>query len=309
MKRFGLILLMLLLLPAAAFAAEAGSFRLDYFQGGAMGMRFLDITVDEGGAQLSLWANDAVTDFTLEQLDWFAPEAPAVTARYAAAELPAKHGLNITAELPEVLPTLRVRCIGADGTPECWYIACSGEDGAMLLLSAEDCGLPFDDDFNFAELADAEFVFSSGAGAWHTLGRVDESGLMTCEFTDADMGSTDDGFPGGTLYYCAFDVRLADPVRVNDFSWLLRAEDLTVDNDRFVTDPTAGVRYVPSTPYGLENAGTLLLYRPGTPVSLLTEDAASWLDRPWDSELKTLPYWVLYNPADGAAFCGWTAVE
>lgn len=68
-----------------------------------------------------------------------------------------------------------------------------------------------------------------------------------------------------------------------------------------------GTRYITSTPYGLDEAGEITVYLPGTPVSSLPQEALSWLTSApgfGDPENRpgTLPFTVLYNVAEGEAF-------
>ena len=65
--------------------------------------------------------------------------------------------------------------------------------------------------FSFADVADREFFFSSGAGGWCTVLYIDEDGSFEGNFRDSDMGSTGEGYPNGTLYYCDFKGRFTEP--------------------------------------------------------------------------------------------------
>ncbi|MBR4360859.1 MAG: hypothetical protein IKP32_09610 [Clostridia bacterium] len=120
--------------------AEAGSFRLDFFSGGAAGMRFTPVVVDEDAEPLVLTPRANVTGFVLEKLDWDDDTFSVAGAEplYAANILtPADH-LEIFCWFSDVLPDLRVRCLNESGEAECWYLFQSGMDGSLLLLSEEE---------------------------------------------------------------------------------------------------------------------------------------------------------------------------
>ena len=120
--------------------AVAGSFRLDFFQGGAAGMRFIDVIVDEDAADIVLLPQYTVTDFALEKVTWndetfqIASSSPL----YTADRLGPGDNLKITCWFSDVLPDLRIRCTNEAGDAECWYLFQSGFDGSLLLLSEEE---------------------------------------------------------------------------------------------------------------------------------------------------------------------------
>ncbi|MBQ7454961.1 MAG: hypothetical protein IJS53_00840 [Clostridia bacterium] len=116
-------------------AAVAGSFRLDFFQGGAAGMRFLPVVVEEDADPFVLMPRDTVTDFVLERLEWDFEGFTVASAEtvYAADVLEPGDNLLISSWFTDVLPTLRVRCVNAAGQAECWYLFQSGRDGSLML--------------------------------------------------------------------------------------------------------------------------------------------------------------------------------
>lgn len=127
--------------------AQAGSFRLDFFHGGAAGMRFTDVPVDDGAeTPVTLRLTAPVTQFVLERLAWD-EEAFTIAqteAIYAAPRLGPGDNLNLYCFFPDVLPALRIRCLNERGEAECWYLFQSGRDGSLLLLSEEEA-LPAED--------------------------------------------------------------------------------------------------------------------------------------------------------------------
>ena len=70
-----------------------------------------------------------------------------------------------------------------------------------------------------------------------------------------------------------------------------------------------GVRYVNSEPYGLEDAGELLIYSPESPADRLPEDFLFWVQAPYNwtpTEVGTLGLWGIYNTGEGYGFVGFT---
>ena len=124
--------------------AEAGSFRLEFFQGGAAGMQFIPVVVDEDAEPLVLMPLDDVTVFTLELLEWDTSgdwedwDVCDVTVLYSADTLSPGDNLLIYCYIPDMMPNLRFRYNDSDCQDQCWYISQSGRDGSLLLLSEDD---------------------------------------------------------------------------------------------------------------------------------------------------------------------------
>ena len=60
----------------------------------------------------------------------------------------------------------------------------------------------------FADLAEYQFEFCSGAGGWATDFTIDSDGHFSGEYHDSDMGVTGDGYENGTVYISVFDGHL-----------------------------------------------------------------------------------------------------
>lgn len=152
--------------------------------------------------------------------------------------------------------------------------------------------------FSFADVADLEFLFTSGAGGWGTRLYIHEDGSFDGAYHDSDF-ETGPGYPNGTYYCCEFSGRFARPEPVNDTTWRLRIEEMTVD--RLGEEIRDGVRYVYfDEPYGLEGAEELYLYAPGTKVAELPR---GYLDWAWlDQSAVELTGYGLYNQAGESGF-------
>ena len=166
----------------------------------------------------------------------------------------------------------------------------------------------------FAEDAEAEdsplrelegmlFEFSSGAGAWATEITLGEDGWFTGDYHDSEMGETGAGYPDGTIYVASFSGRLTVTGRAGEYGWTVKVEQLAQDpvEEEIILD---GTRYVRSEIYGIREGDEMILYAPGTPVSVLSEDMQFWAHL-WERENpETLDTWFLANEAAESGFAG-----
>ena len=146
------------------------------------------------------------------------------------------------------------------------------------------------------------FEFSSGVGAWGTELIVSDGGAFTGSYHDSEMGETGEGYPSGTLYGCSFHGQLSDPVQVNDYTWTVRIS-VELDEGQVPEAIEDEIRYVTTSPYGVENAETVTVYLPGTPVDSLPEDLLFWTHlQEIDPDASVLPYYTIWSEADEAGF-------
>lgn len=158
--------------------------------------------------------------------------------------------------------------------------------------------LSSEEDFSFADVADLEFIFSSGAGAWRTVLYIHEDGAFDGLYTDSDMGDLDpEAYPNGTRYICEFSGRFAAPVREDDYTWMLEVEELTYAEPFGKEELADGFRYVYSKAYGIAGAEGLFLFVPGAPLAELPEAYCGWVGY-YDltqTEETELPFYGLYD--------------
>ena len=153
-----------------------------------------------------------------------------------------------------------------------------------------------------------ELYFSSGVGGWSTGLSFDEEGWATLSYHDSEMGDTGVEYPHGTVYVCTCRVFFSDLVKISDYIYRARVSDMDMDGpevgESWIED---GVRYIFSTPYGLEEAYYVYFYLPGTPTTELPWEFLNWVRMPraWGTEIPTLlPFWGLYSESDGTGFSG-----
>lgn len=150
-----------------------------------------------------------------------------------------------------------------------------------------------------------EFCFASGVGGWSTELQIKADGSFSGNFHDSDMGDSDEGYPNGTVYFCSFTGQFSKLQKVNNYTYSVTVEELNeVPAAEEIED---GVRYIPSTPYGMCK-GEFLIYLPGAPLDELPEEFVWWVKAPVgikDDETM-LPWYGLYNVQEKL---GWFEIE
>ena len=152
--------------------------------------------------------------------------------------------------------------------------------------------------FSFADVADREFFFSSGAGGWCTVLYIDEDGTFEGNYHDSDMGSTGEGYPNGTLYYCDFKGSFTEPQKVNDYTYKFQIADISLADEVGKEENKDGIHYIYSDAYGLDDSEYFFMYLPGTPLAELSEEFLRWIGYYNGMEGTTdteLPFYALYN--------------
>lgn len=154
----------------------------------------------------------------------------------------------------------------------------------------------------FGTLPDT-FWFSSGAGGWSTELHIEADGSFYGLYHDSDMGDTGEGYPNGTQYICNFTGKFTTPQKVNEYTYAATLESLEQERPSGEEYYEDGVRYIASSPYGLDDPGQFMIYLPGTPIADLPEEFISWafLGEP---EGETLEFYGIYNVGGEEGFTG-----
>lgn len=169
------------------------------------------------------------------------------------------------------------------------------EDAAAEESSDESAEAPEEEEigFTWADVADQEFLFASGAGAWGTVMTIREDGSFEGNYHDSDMGDTGDGYPNGTAYYCDFNGKFSAPVKENDYTYRFELEDIRYADEPGLESITDEILYKYTEAYGLSEGRAFCVYLPGAPVDELPEDFLSWV---FYSDMdQTLPIYGIYN--------------
>lgn len=154
----------------------------------------------------------------------------------------------------------------------------------------------------FAQLPES-FFFSSGAGGWWTELYVGSDGTFYGQYHDSEMGSTGEGYPHGTCYICDFDGKFAEPVQVSEYVYATSIESINYEEEgkEYIEDE---IKYITSIPYGLDNAGEILIYLQGTPRAEIAEGFISWMPG-CEMTTETLDCYGIYNVKEETGFMGY----
>jgi hypothetical protein len=151
------------------------------------------------------------------------------------------------------------------------------------------------------------YYFSSGAGGWGTEVFMKDDWSFTGKFHDSDMGTTGEGYPYGTVYYCNFAGKFSEPELIGTNTYRMHLDQIEQEgtkDDEHIEDE---IRYVCSDPYGFDDGEDFILYAPGAPVSELPEDCimwAHWFIDPEKDDFVPEGLYLLYNENGKTAFVG-----
>ncbi len=141
-------------------------------------------------------------------------------------------------------------------------------------------------------------IYAGGSGAWNTTVTFEEDGLFTGRYYDWSdgEGKRGDGYPNGTEELCEFSGRFIIDEKVDDYTYVMKLDYLNIDGpkeERFED----GLRIIPSSPYGIEESKTFILFLPGCLVDNLPQSYVDWVGVPlgWYDPPETLPFYGLYN--------------
>ena len=147
-----------------------------------------------------------------------------------------------------------------------------------------------------------DLTFASGAGAWCTGLTLERDGSFAGVYHDSEMGDQGEGYPNGSCYISTFSGRFGDIRQVDDHTWAMSLEELTIQETPGEEWIEEGIRYIAAEAYGLEKGTEFLLYSPETPTEGLDDEFLTWWPR-WNVEdTGTLNFWGLLNQEMGYGF-------
>lgn len=141
-------------------------------------------------------------------------------------------------------------------------------------------------ELNFEELSKHRFEFCSGAGAWAEIFTIEKDGSFTGEFYDSDMGSTGEGYDGGTRYYSAYSGHFTNLTKIDDYTYQMTLADISYENTVGKEEIADEVLYVYTDSYCLGGTDTFTIYLPGTSLDSLSKEIGSWIFYANDSETE-----------------------
>ncbi len=164
--------------------------------------------------------------------------------------------------------------------------------------------------FSFADVADKEFYFSSGAGGWATVLYINEDGTFEGNFHDSEMGVTGTDYPNGTIYYSDFKGTFTEPKKVDDTTYAFEIASIEYPCG-FEEEVKDGYLYVYGTAYGLDGAKELYMYLPGAKIADLPEAYRGWVGY-YDIESMEeteLSFYGLYNVTEEEGFSSYDKIS
>lgn len=147
-----------------------------------------------------------------------------------------------------------------------------------------------------------DLYFSSGAGGWRTCIIVHEDGSFTGDYYDGDMGDMSDEYPGGTAYTCKFSGQFENIKKVNDYTYSMTLSYIDTEStpDEWIED---GIRYISSSPYGIDTGEEFMFYLPDAPLSELPiDDMRMW--NYYNEDTDTLDAYAIRNMETEQFFFG-----
>ena len=158
-------------------------------------------------------------------------------------------------------------------------------------------------DFTFADLQACRFVHASGASGWGTVLTIQPDGSFSGSFSDSEWEESESGTQA-VCECCEFSGQLAQPVRVNDYTYSVGIEHIEYQREPGTGEYADGIHYYFTEPRGLEDTGELLIYLPGAPMAELPEGFLGWVMGSADGAEEELPFYGLYSEARLAGFRG-----
>lgn len=160
-----------------------------------------------------------------------------------------------------------------------------------------------DEDMTIFSQLPETFFFSSGAGGWWTELYVQTDGTFYGQYHDSEMGSVGEGYPHGTCYVCEFEGKFAAPAQMSEYVYSTSIETINYEepNKEYIEDE---IKYITSIPYGLDNAGEILIYLYGAPREEIAEGFISWMPG-CEMTTDTLECYGIYNVNEEAGFMGY----
>lgn len=182
---------------------------------------------------------------------------------------------------------------------------------AGLLCRVQAEPVQAEEGFSYADVANLEFAFSSGAGAWGTGLTIHADGTFEGNYHDTEAGVRAETYPNGTRYVCDFTGQFTEPVKVNDYTYSAQIQDIQYMKEPGTTEIVDGIQNIYSEAYGLDKAENILFYVKGAPLAELPEEYRSWvgyydLTNTSDTEL---PFVGLYNEAAQEGFSSYMQAE
>ena len=155
-----------------------------------------------------------------------------------------------------------------------------------------------------ADIGPDPFIFNPGGGTGANL-TLNQDGSFSGQYSSTAMESGD-GYQT-TIYTCSFEGKFRDIHKVNDYTYSMTVNYISVQDEMGRSWVEDGVRYVISEPQalGMDAGDSFFLYTPDAPVEELPEDVlTSGRAELWNfyQETGLLSCYGLYNTSQERGF-------
>lgn len=168
--------------------------------------------------------------------------------------------------------------------------------------------------FAYKQFDNIQFTCASGddAGQGIAVGgqtsmRIQEDGSFSASYYAMDMEDTGEDYQGGTMYYGSGFGQIAEPVRVDDYTYKAKVESITY-SEAGEESLQGGMRMVYTEVYGLEEAEEFMIYLPGKKVTQLPEAYIESVKEQLCDENgnvpETLPFYGIFNESTQTGLVG-----
>ena len=144
------------------------------------------------------------------------------------------------------------------------------------------------------------YMFSSGAGAWRTVLKINDDGSFEGQYSDSD---------NSLLYLCSFTGHFGNVKKVDGYSYTISLLDIEYTPAGQQTYSSYGYPATTAEPYGLDDGEEFTVYLPGIPKEQLPEDFRVWSGLASLNAPDSLEGYGIYNVNSGAGFVDCTAQD
>lgn len=182
----------------------------------------------------------------------------------------------------------------------------------LAVMAFSGCGKA--EAFAYKQFDNIQFTcaLEEGAGQGISVGgqtgmRIQEDGSFSASYYAMDTEDTGEDYQGGTMYYGSGFGQIAEPVRVDDYTYKAKVESITY-SEAGEESLQGGMRMVYTEVYGLEEAEEFMIYLPGKKVTQLPEAYIEGVKEQLCDENgnmpETLPFYGIFNESTETGFVG-----
>ena len=147
-----------------------------------------------------------------------------------------------------------------------------------------------------------DFIYANGVGGWSSSFSLNQDGTFSGEYSDADLGTATEEYPGGVLYTCIYSGDFTNIHKVNDYTYSMTLHNLNSREELGKEWVEDGRLNIASEPFGIYGGSEFLLYTPDAPISELPEEFLNWWPMRFEKNLDKLGCYGIYNVSESCGF-------